>query len=226
MESIIKESFLRLSLSTLFCMVVLCSLTRLARSETTNPACLQKVDPGHCGNWTRKYYYYEKSKRCRMFWYGGCEGNDNQFDTRKLCQEACTPSKLSKAKQSSSSSASSASYWSWSSSSSSLLSSSTLSSSSSSSAHDSGTQYGTVTKDHVIPRGQNKTGKQEERDVCQLPAEQGPCYDWKIMWHFNHTRGLCKRFWYGGCEGNGNLFENKTDCVRACSTESGKLVFM
>ena len=36
------------------------------------------------------------------------------------------------------------------------------------------------------------------------------------MFHYNADSGRCKRFWYGGCQGNANLFETDNECMAAC----------
>ena len=34
-------------------------------------------------------YFDNAEKRCMPFYYGGCEGNDNRFDTFEECQKSC-----------------------------------------------------------------------------------------------------------------------------------------
>ncbi|EYC41730.1 hypothetical protein Y032_0558g3411 [Ancylostoma ceylanicum] len=36
-----------------------------------------------------RYYYDKEKKRCRRFIYGGCGGNENNFQTRRECKKAC-----------------------------------------------------------------------------------------------------------------------------------------
>ncbi|CAL1266776.1 unnamed protein product [Larinioides sclopetarius] len=36
------------------------------------------------------------------------------------------------------------------------------------------------------------------------------------MWYYDRSDNICKSFVYGGCEGNGNRFEKRTDCETSC----------
>ncbi|GCC24844.1 hypothetical protein chiPu_0003246 [Chiloscyllium punctatum] len=54
--------------------------------------CALNPDEGNCHNYSIKWFYSNKEKDCRRFWYGGCGGNKNQFDTRKECRKVCRTS--------------------------------------------------------------------------------------------------------------------------------------
>ncbi|KAF9796339.1 hypothetical protein SFRURICE_001912 [Spodoptera frugiperda] len=58
--------------------------------------------------------------------------------------------------------------------------------------------------------------------ACSLPTDPGSCHNFTAMWYFDMTYGGCSRFWYGGCEGNGNRFATKEDCEDVCVQPSPK----
>lgn len=56
---------------------------------------------------------------------------------------------------------------------------------------------------------------------CAMPNERGPCSNYSVKWYFDPSYGDCTRFWYGGCDGNGNRFDNKEDCRAQCVKVEG-----
>ncbi|XP_008684473.1 tissue factor pathway inhibitor 2 isoform X3 [Ursus americanus] len=52
--------------------------------------CLLPPDVGPCRARIPSYYYDRYTQSCRIFFYGGCEGNANNFDTLEDCNEACS----------------------------------------------------------------------------------------------------------------------------------------
>ncbi|KAH9633689.1 hypothetical protein HF086_009023 [Spodoptera exigua] len=63
---------------------------------------------------------------------------------------------------------------------------------------------------------------ENKQAACSLPADPGSCHNFTAMWYFDMTYGGCSRFWYGGCEGNGNRFATKEDCMNVCVEPSPK----
>ncbi|CAJ1062945.1 collagen%2C type XXVIII, alpha 1b [Xyrichtys novacula] len=51
--------------------------------------CGHVLDPGPCRDYVVKWYYDATANSCAQFWFGGCLGNNNQFETEKLCKEIC-----------------------------------------------------------------------------------------------------------------------------------------
>ncbi|NXM23384.1 COSA1 protein, partial [Ploceus nigricollis] len=62
--------------------------TEVARTQK-NPRCLEPMKPGDCWNYVVKWYYDKDGNSCGQFWYGGCNGTNNRFETEKECRETC-----------------------------------------------------------------------------------------------------------------------------------------
>ncbi|XP_026699248.1 collagen alpha-4(VI) chain-like isoform X1 [Athene cunicularia] len=64
--------------------------TRAAYSDYD--ACGLAQDSGECENYVLKWYYDKEQKTCGQFWYGGCGGNKNRFETQEECGSLCIES--------------------------------------------------------------------------------------------------------------------------------------
>ena len=47
-------------------------------------------EAGSCGDWVLRYSYVSSSGDCESFYYGGCEGNDNRFESADECEAECS----------------------------------------------------------------------------------------------------------------------------------------
>jgi len=52
------------------------------------------------------------------------------------------------------------------------------------------------------------------QDICTLPQKRGRCGASLERWYFDGD--ACKKFIFGGCDGNENNFENKKQCESRC----------
>ena len=57
---------------------------------------------------------------------------------------------------------------------------------------------------------------EENQTVCDQPKKIGPCEAMTKRFFFDKAAGKCRKFFWGGCEANGNNFESKRDCKKAC----------
>ncbi|CAI5795547.1 actinia tenebrosa protease inhibitors-like [Podarcis lilfordi] len=57
--------------------------------ETLLETCKQPKNPGPCKAAYPHFYYDSQSKTCKPFIYGGCQGNQNNFETEEECMQEC-----------------------------------------------------------------------------------------------------------------------------------------
>ncbi|XP_072530945.1 tissue factor pathway inhibitor 2 [Salminus brasiliensis] len=55
--------------------------------------CRFRSEVGPCRALLRRYFFNMTSMRCEQFFFGGCQGNENNFQDYKSCMEYCRPSK-------------------------------------------------------------------------------------------------------------------------------------
>ncbi|XP_038652781.1 collagen alpha-6(VI) chain-like [Scyliorhinus canicula] len=51
--------------------------------------CALNPDQGACYNYSLKWHFEKTLRICKRFWYGGCGGNKNRFETREECEALC-----------------------------------------------------------------------------------------------------------------------------------------
>ncbi|XP_074621824.1 zona pellucida sperm-binding protein 3 receptor-like isoform X2 [Acropora palmata] len=61
--------------------------------------CDQPVDPGPCFANVSHWAFNQKAGRCKQFKYGGCFGNENNFDSKEKCYQRCPPTAPAKRKK-------------------------------------------------------------------------------------------------------------------------------
>ncbi|XP_010624428.1 collagen alpha-3(VI) chain isoform X2 [Fukomys damarensis] len=56
---------------------------------TKTDICKLLRDDGTCREYELKWFYDTKTESCARFWYGGCGGNENRFDSQQECEKVC-----------------------------------------------------------------------------------------------------------------------------------------
>lgn len=57
-----------------------------------------------------------------------------------------------------------------------------------------------------------------DKDLCHLPALIGECYNYTQRWYYDALAHRCSPFYYGGCGGNENNFEEQIECQKRCES--------
>ena len=56
---------------------------------TLDPLCYLPVRVGPCRARMPRYFYNKATRKCELFYYGGCLGNQNNFLSLKECNSKC-----------------------------------------------------------------------------------------------------------------------------------------
>lgn len=169
-------------------------------------------ETGECRNFTVKWFFDMEYGGCSRFWYGGCDGNDNRFDSQEECQQVCVlpegmrachlPKVVGPCD-----------------------------------GHDEAWHYdfqsgqcqqfhysGCLGNNNRFPTQEDceKTCKKPKEDPCSQPVEVGPCRAAIPRWHYSTEERACKEFQYGGCSGNDNNFKTESECSQQCAHHSEK----
>ncbi|MXQ83328.1 hypothetical protein E5288_WYG001449 [Bos mutus] len=54
-----------------------------------DPRCLEPLQPGNCSEYVVRWYYDKYVNSCARFWFSGCKGSGNRFNSEKECEEIC-----------------------------------------------------------------------------------------------------------------------------------------
>ncbi|GIX72449.1 carboxypeptidase inhibitor SmCI [Caerostris extrusa] len=73
------------------------------------------------------------------------------------------------------------------------------------------------TKDGKCVLPENCPAQAEEESNCHDEPDGGMCRGYFPMWYYDESSMDCKEFVYGGCDGNGNRYGSKAECLKSCA---------
>ncbi|EPY73082.1 hypothetical protein CB1_043681001 [Camelus ferus] len=204
--------------------------------------CSMPTEPGPCMAFLHRWWYNKTSNTCSIFIYGGCKGNNNNFQSQAICENFCPPKKmvtsltdqvqteptLTRSKGSVRSD-----VW--------LLECQAVPGQKVQKQELLSKQEFLVLVPPVGPvapkmgfsgllpilvpfillEGVQEPGLVEAfHNVCILPKEPGRCLAYLPRWWYDAQNKVCSQFIYGGCQGNSNNFQSQAVCQAICPKRS------
>lgn len=197
----------------------ICSCQKKDNSQNDDiDVCSLPVEIGLCKASLSRYFYDSKLGKCINFNYGGCQGNGNNFFTKKACEYKCAPKKTEEKAISKCElkpevgmcrgiipryfyniTVNQCQEFSY--------------------GGCRGNENNFETKDACLKecsKQNNTTIKQFDDRICGLDFDSGPCYAYFERFYFNKRSKKCEKFVYGGCFGNENRFRTEEECEKSC----------
>lgn len=190
--------------------------------------CALPVDKGPCGGNMLRWYFDKRLRRCERFHFGGCEGNINNFGSQSDCERACLVSTQEQnvclLQRDPGNCTRHSGYnfgeerWYYDSSDKRchrMYYSGCNGNGNNFRSHD---ECFSRCGQPFAPSEQNVdlTLSEFKTEYCSLPRDSGPCKNNEIKWWYDQSDGVCKEFYYGGCNGNLNRFNSKRECELKC----------
>ncbi|KFD55347.1 hypothetical protein M514_03687 [Trichuris suis] len=174
--------------------------------------CGQPMNAGPCHASLQRWYFSLESQQCERFYYGGCLGNSNNFESLEDCEERClekmTTSSICGQPMEAGPCRAALTRW--------YFNSYTRMCEQFTYGGCGGNSNNFESKLECEHQCYNEL---RSYGICSQPVDSGPCRASIQRWYFSVESGKCEPFTYGGCGGNSNNFESREDCRERCFRE-------
>ncbi|XP_032394949.1 carboxypeptidase inhibitor SmCI isoform X3 [Etheostoma spectabile] len=160
---------------------------------------------GPCRGQIPRYFFNSSSTSCQLFTYGGCGGNQNNFQTEKECMQRCHTEEVCKQVPPTDGPTCFGIFPRY------FYNSSSMSCQL--------FTYGGCGGNHNNFETEKECMERCLVGVCEQAPETGPCYAYMPRYYYNSFSMSCQLFTYGGCLGNQNNFETEKECMERCPTK-------
>ncbi|XP_063350484.1 kunitz-type protease inhibitor 2 [Pelmatolapia mariae] len=159
---------------------------------SNNIRCRLPMKVGPCRAAFPRFFYNVTSGNCSGFVYGGCEANENHFESQEECEATCSgvtgpvlPDESTPAPPPVKAPRMAPNV-----------------------PVESDPESADFDKSEVTAEG---------NEYCEAKPETGPCRASLKHWYYNRETGNCETFMYGGCRGNKNNYPTKESCMQTCT---------
>ncbi|XP_078124189.1 tissue factor pathway inhibitor 2 [Sander vitreus] len=172
--------------------------------------CLLQVDEGPCRAQIERYHYNTITQKCEIFYYGGCQGNANNFKSYHECQKTCfripkVPQICRFPKEEGPCRALFRSYF------------FNMTTMQCELFHYGGCQGNSNRFKDLTSCKEYCSPQKTVPVLCLDPLDKGRCSASIPRYYYNTATKMCEEFIYSGCGGSSNNFVSKHNCMEVCA---------